>query len=296
MQWSHMDWPALRALREHFLDPKGRDYWSSRSLLENYDLSFGERISWKWAAVLSELQARGWAPRPEWRVVDWGCGTGRALRAYFSVFNTAPYQLLDRSSLAVSYADSKIRETYPKAERATSGPYLLVLSHVLNEQNNETENELLKWVSQSEAVIWVEPGTREHSAKLVAIREKLRPQFSIVAPCPHQSACAIPRTPKAWCHNFAPVPPTVFHDSRWGNFSKELGIDLRSLPVSFLVLQKAPWTAAQPNRVLGRPKRLKGSYRTVLCRAEGVETQTLRAKEARRQGLGKNPLFFKVLK
>lgn len=80
-----------------------------------------------------------------------------------------------------------------------------------------------------------------------------------------------------------------------GQILKELKIDLRSLPVSFLALQKNTTVPTLPNRLLGRPKRLKGSYKVVLCTETGVEMAQIRSKQAREKGLAKSPGFFKVL-
>ena len=54
----------LDRLRETFLsDAKsGGPYWHTITDLECYDFTFGERIGWKWDAVLAELKQRGWTP------------------------------------------------------------------------------------------------------------------------------------------------------------------------------------------------------------------------------------------
>ena len=72
---------TLERLRGRFLAPDTRagDYWRSEEELALYDSTFGERIGWKWDAVLSELSVRGWQPQGR-RLVDWGCGSGIASR------------------------------------------------------------------------------------------------------------------------------------------------------------------------------------------------------------------------
>jgi|GEM_PF-77356 len=64
MDWEKLDWNALDRLREGFLTGSAARgvYWRSSSDLENYDLTYGERIGWKWDAVLAELIRRGWNP------------------------------------------------------------------------------------------------------------------------------------------------------------------------------------------------------------------------------------------
>ncbi|MBI2515286.1 MAG: hypothetical protein HYV95_00065 [Opitutae bacterium] len=64
MNWESLDWEVLDRLRETFLtDAKSAGpYWHTLTDLECYDLTYGERIGWKWDAVLRELRQRGWAP------------------------------------------------------------------------------------------------------------------------------------------------------------------------------------------------------------------------------------------
>ncbi|HMO66854.1 MAG TPA: hypothetical protein PKE47_16825, partial [Verrucomicrobiota bacterium] len=98
--------------------------------------------------------------------------------------------------------------------------------------------------------------------------------FHVVAPCLHRGACGLlaPGNEPHWCHHFAASPPWVFTDPDWGRFASLLGIDLGSLPVSHLVLDRRPPPARPPGevRVLGRPRLLKAAVRELVCDAAGV--------------------------
>jgi hypothetical protein len=63
MNWTELDWPALDRLRDGFLHGGAAQgpYWQSESALASYDLTYGERIGWKWDHVLTELRLRHWA-------------------------------------------------------------------------------------------------------------------------------------------------------------------------------------------------------------------------------------------
>ena len=75
-----------------------------------------------------------------------------------------------------------------------------------------------------------------------------------------------------WCHHFATPPPEVFTDGNWARFGAFAGIDLRSLPLSFLVLDRRPMTPQPPpaTRVIGRPRVYKGYALLLGCCAEGL--------------------------
>src|SRR5262245_48066339 len=108
MNWDTLDWPALNRLRETFLNIRtgGDSYWTSPSDLESYDATFGQRIGWKWNAVLRGLNARRWSP-PAREVVDWGCGSGIAARRVIEAFGAERFDTLrvhDRSPLAMEFA------------------------------------------------------------------------------------------------------------------------------------------------------------------------------------------------
>ena len=328
MDWSQIDWRILDRLRGEFLGGggggaagagakgvgrqsggsfqlpsrgagcslhSGSPYWRSREDLANYDFTYGERIGWKWDAVLSELRRRGWAPpaTPAGArvLLDWGCGSGVAGRRVLRAFGAENFDALllwDHSPLARDFAAEAARREFPKLEIATFGdsygvrdfspafdsgihpaartrteeggsincpvksgtevphsteePFVLVASHVINELPPPALGGLLALARRAEAVIWVEPGTHADSRALVAVREQLREDgdFRVVAPCAHEAACGLlaAGNERHWCHNFAEPPANIFADSNWVKFGKRAGIDLRSLPYSFLALEK----------------------------------------------------------
>ena len=284
INWDTIDWAALERLRAGFLagNAGSEDYWRSESDLASYDLTFAQRIGWKWDFVLAELKARGWQP-PGGEAVDWGCGTGIASRAVLANFGATAISrvaLCDRSPLAMQFAAQCVRRLAPDMPvwlETTPPPSseLLLISHVLTELSAHQEQELVALARSATAVIWVEPGTFDSSRRLIALREQLRDTHRLVAPCPHQQPCGMLAEVNArhWCHFFAPSPPEVFRDGQWARFAKIAGIDLRSLPVSYLVLDKRP----QPElpvgavRVIG-PARLRKGYALVTgCDATGVQ-------------------------
>ena len=278
---SDINWQALEKLRASFLSsaPGGPDYWQDEAQLASYDATFAQRIGWKWDYVLAELAQRGWTP-PGGELLDWGCGSGIASRAFLDHFgagSVSRLHLWDRSSLARDFALKRAREKYAGLE-ADAGPPepsgILLLSHVLSEQTPEQIEVLLGVAANATSVLWVEPGTYDASLTLIAVREKLRAQFNVVAPCTHQARCGIlaPQNQRHWCHHFAAPPPGVFTDGNWSRFGKMLGIDLRDLPLGFLVLDKRPAPALPPGatRVIGHPRIYKPHALLLGCDDSGV--------------------------
>jgi len=281
-----LDWAALVRLRAAFLagTAGARDYWQSDAELASYDATFAQRIGWKWDFVLADLKALGWSP-PAGPLTDWGCGSGVAGRAFLDHFGAAAVtglHLWDRSPRAVGFAAGRAAEKFPglavhPGTTAAGGAWLL--SHVLTELTPVQVEGLLAQLADAAAVLWVEPGTHAASWALVAVRERLREGFHVVAPCLHRGACGLlaPRRDADWCHHFAAPPAEVFTDPDWARFANLMGIDLRSLPVSCLVLDRRPPAAPPPGavRVLGRPRLLKAEVREHVCDAAGVREEAL---------------------
>jgi len=290
--WNHPELTALRRMRERFLagTAGAQDYWKVPGDLALYDSTFGERIGWKWDAVLRELDARGWRPQSR-HVLDWGCGSGvagrRALAEWPHLESLAVH---DRSTLAMRFAAEKARAAFPNITLAPVGSTLppdtlLVLSHVISELPARELAQVLELARQAREIIWVEAGTHADSRRLIDVREALRGEFAAVAPCTHQRMCGMltARNAPHWCHHFAAPPSQIFQDARWMDFGREMGIDLRSLPYSFLVLEpprSLPPSPAGLAHMIGEPREGKGHLKVLSCQAEGVAEFVLQKRDA----------------
>ncbi len=288
-----IDWPALERLRAAFLAGTAgqADYWREERDLASYDATFAQRIGWKWDFVLAGLRRRGWTP-PQAPLLDWGCGSGIAGRAFvdfFGVNAASGLWLWDRSTLAMNFAATRARQKYPAltvkgglpCREGESFGGTLLLSHVLNELDAPQLDSLLTLVAGAACVLWIEPGTHATSRALGAARERLREYFAVIAPCPHQGPCGLllPGQERHWCHHFAEPAPGVFTDGNWARFATLLGIDLRSLPLSYLVLDRRPGAVpplpSGAARVIGQPRTYKAYARVFACDARGVSDREL---------------------
>ena len=280
------DLERLRELRAGFLRAEegageNEAYWSGQRDLELYELTFAQRIGWKWDAVLSELERRGALPSGA-VVCDWACGTGIAVRRFAATSAGAALErvyLGDRSKQATWFArDALLAERsgfevvlHPPQEE---DPDVLLVSHVLDELDELGLETLRALIRRSKAVIWVEAGAKRTSRALGAERSALLESFEVVAPCTHAAACGALAREDDWCHFFAKAPVEVFTSAFWRRFGDELGLDLRSLPYSFLAL-RARGAPAVPRfdgaaRLLGRVRPLKGRALLDLCDERGV--------------------------
>ncbi|MFH1496337.1 MAG: small ribosomal subunit Rsm22 family protein [Verrucomicrobiota bacterium] len=308
MDWDSLDWNALDRLRAGFLAgrPAGEPYWRGESDLAAYDLTYAERIGWKWDAVLGELAARRWRPRSR-VILDWGCGSGVAARRVIGAFGGDAFdrlQVWDHSPAARAFAARRAGELFPGLDvienvdpSSTDGPVgLLVVSHVLNELSPAQREQLLALIARAEEVVWVEPGTHAVGRDLAALRDRLKQDFSVIAPCPHAAPCGLfaEGRERDWCHFFAPPPPALPADPRWVRFAQRAGVDLRSLPYSFLVLDRAPPASPPPadaGRMIGRPDVMKPYARFLGCEADGLPLLELpkRVDGAMVKALAKHP-------
>jgi len=290
-----VNWEALGRLRARFLSfesATSTDYWSSPDELDSYDFTFAERIGWKWDTVIAELKTRGWKP-PIGDIVDYGCGTGVAGRRVVAAWpeQARKLRLRDRSLAAMQFARRRAEVQFPwlPIEIDSVEGDVMVISHVLNELSEESLETLIALVMRAKVVLWVEPGTAVVSRALIAIRERLLVQglfFRAVAPCPHALKCGLlsPGNQRHWCHHFAKVPLSIFQDPGWSQFSKRLEVDLRSIPLSYLVLDRRPVEAGSPtdnlSRIIGHPRHYKGYDKVLSCQSSGVHDWVLQKRDA----------------
>lgn len=290
MNWAELDWSILERLRQGFLSGAAAagPYWQTEADLAHYDFTYAERIGWKWDHVLDELNQRQWAPAAG-TLLDWGCGSGVAHRRILALWRSRFTQLavFDHSLLAEDYALAQSRARWPDlpAQSWQRGEPIatLVISHVLNELDATAAADLEHTIASAQTVIWIEPGTSDVSRDLVTWREKLRPNFRMVYPCPHQENCGMlaPQNHRHWCHHFAAPPPAVGADSNWVKFAQRAGIDLRSLPYAALVMDRRESAPGRAHgRIIGRPKVSKPYTRFLGCDHTGVSEYSLPRKVA----------------
>lgn len=310
MDWNTINLATLERLRKTFLsaDSSAGNYWRKWDDLENYDFVYARRIGWKWDAVLSDLKRLGWTPPPG-VLLDWGCGTGIATRRFLENFGPSSIREIrvhDRSQIAMRFAGEAIRRSTGRLkvgaathETLTSRKPvgLLLISHVLNELDAPGLAELEKLCQRAKAIIWVEPGSHTESRALIELREKLRGDFRVIAPCCHANRCEMMSSAneRHWCHFFAEPPRDILGNAAWTQFSREMRIDLRSLPYSYLVLQHRKVKATTElrdlsgvTRVIGRPRVYKPMAKAFCCDEKGLID-----REAQKRDAGE---FYKVCK
>lgn len=281
MNFSQHALDALSRLRTQFLNAQEglADYWSSEELLALYDATFAERIGWKWNFVLKDLDARDWT-LPNGTLVDWGCGTGIASQKILqSPIGSAirNVSLFDRSALSLDFATRKLTQRFPNIH-FTRGDALdaqsVLISHVLNELSNAELSRLLERLKRATSIIWVEPSQKQIASRLVEVREALRNDFHLVAPCVHQASCGMlaPENARHWCHHVAAPPQEAFTESKWAKFADALHIDLSDLSLSYLVLDKRSLKPLAPNvkRLVGNVRLYKATASVLLCDEQGV--------------------------
>jgi ribosomal protein RSM22 (predicted rRNA methylase) len=302
MDWDSINLNTLDRLRATFLAgrPPEENYWRKWDDLANYDFVFARRIGWKWDAVLSDLKRLGWSP-PAGVLLDWGCGTGIATRRFLEHYGPATFREIrvhDRSNIAKRFAAETIRRETArlKVSAATDEILnsrkpigLLLISHVLNELSEEDRTRLLKLCQRSKAVIWVEPGSHDESRDLIEFREQLRGDFRVIAPCTHTGRCELltSSNERHWCHFFAEPPAEILRDHRWSNFARDMKIDLRSLPYSYLVVQHRKVKSATDlldlsslTRVVGRPRVYKPMAKVFCCDERGLIDREAQKRDA----------------
>jgi hypothetical protein len=286
MNFSGHQWQKLRELRQFFLkaQPNRETYWDSEQTVELYDQTLAIRIGWRWDAVISHLRTQHWHPQ-EKRFLDWGCGSGIASRKILDAFPSFEgAHLADLSPHAERYAGKTLRSKFPSVSVCTGvpegEPFCLLLSHVLGELDDKSEELLASIVARASSLIWVEGGSAVLSKRLVLWREKLG--WPVIAPCTHRQPCGTlaPENHLHWCHFFTRPPAETFMSAEWTEFAKQLEIDHRTVAFSYLALDRTVTNRpAGLARSIGSTRVYKASAKLQLCDADGLHDVELMKRD-----------------
>jgi ribosomal protein RSM22 (predicted rRNA methylase) len=161
---------------------------------------------------------------------------------------------------------------------------LLLISHVAGELSDPELGELSKLAATADEVIWVEPGSCEISRRLSGARETLRAAgHRFAAPCTHAGTCPMlaAENERHWCHFFARPPTEVFQSPFWREVSRQVEIDLRSLPYSFLASSRlgiSEWPE-EAERLIGHPRERKAHSQLLCCGRGGLFDRMLQRRD-----------------
>lgn len=238
------------------------------------------RMPATYAAVRSAMQALahvapGFSPTSQ---IDLGGGTGAAVWAAVDIWpSLTEIQIVERERTAIALGSRLTSASTSAALRAAkwqqrdvaatapAQAHLVTMSYMLGELPEATRDKLLlRWAKNAGALMVIEPGTKAGYERVVAARDLLIANgFAIAAPCPHQSACPIPRN-EDWCHFAARVSRSSLHRR-----AKSATLGHEDEKFSYVVAM--PEAASQTaGRVLRHPQKRKGLVSLRLCGADGA--------------------------
>ncbi|RSM81875.1 rRNA methyltransferase [Amycolatopsis sp. WAC 01375] len=236
-------------------------------------------------AVLAEaaLRTPGFAPRTQ---IDVGGGTGAAIWAAADVWPSleestvveqVPGAIALGRRLAGNAGGKAVRgSTWQRGLIDPAAPApdadLVTLSYVLGELPEARRADTVRWLSaKAGMLVLIEPGTPAGYERIVEARDQLvELGLSLVAPCPHEGACPIPRG-KDWCHFSARLPRTGLHRQLK---SGTLGFEDEKF--SYVVASRTAPERAE-GRILRHPAKRKGMVSLTLCAETGL-TETIVTK------------------
>ncbi|ANN14790.1 rRNA methyltransferase [Amycolatopsis orientalis] len=236
-------------------------------------------------AVLAEaaLRAPEFAPRTQ---IDVGGGTGAAIWAAADVWpslekSTVVEQVAGAIALGRRLAEHAggpaVRgSTWQRGLIDPAAPApdadLVTLSYVLGELPEARRTDVVRWLSaKAGMLVLIEPGTPAGYERIVQARDELvELGLSLVAPCPHEGACPIPRG-KDWCHFSARLPRTGLHRQL-----KAGTLGFEDEKFSYVVASRTAPERAD-GRILRHPLKRKGMVSLTLCAEAGL-TETIVTK------------------
>lgn len=225
--------------------------------------------------------------------IDWGAGPGTASLALKNNLNLRSQFIIERSTTAMS----EFKDIYNQLQSLTvihdlkkvqvdPNKTLLTFSYSLTEMT-----ELPPGWNQFEALMILEPSTRDDGRKLLELRQKLIDNsYTIWAPCLHQKCCPLLiHSKNDWCHDRVHVnAPDWFK-----KVEQYLPFKNNTITTSYLLARKSKPQFDTKNkiRLIGDSMEEKGKTRQLICRGEEREFLTWMHKEITPQVLPRGEII-----
>jgi ribosomal protein RSM22 (predicted rRNA methylase) len=204
-------------------------------------------------------------------LIDFGSGLGSGSLDLSHINNKL---FIEKSKIAQelhrSFLASADNHTWScELDRRMPANNLTVFSYSLTELKS-----LPHWALDSEALMILEPATRDDGRKLLELRDQLRQKgFHIWAPCTHQGPCPLLTQSKTdWCHD-----RIHYQQPEWfRKIEARLPMKNTTLTMSYLLARKSP----PSDQVLGKVRTVgdqmieKGKTRQMICRGPDREFLT----------------------
>ncbi|MGE0634382.1 MAG: small ribosomal subunit Rsm22 family protein [Pseudobdellovibrionaceae bacterium] len=263
---------CVKRLSDFFIDnPLGETPWKESWAQIAYISYFAPLNFLRNQAVVAEAKQRNFFHGLE-TLTDFGAGLGSAAWAINEQHSFKKTTLIEKAE-ACRNLQTKFLSELNFSQQATvkSDPpqkALCSFSYSLTELKA-----LPKWALQFEALMIVEPSTRDDGRKLGDIRNQLiQAGYSIIAPCTHQKACPLLTQSKTdWCHDRIHIElPEWMQD-----VEKNLPFKNQTLTMSYLLARKKDSFKTQDlsnfARLVGDALVENGKTRQLHCRGENRE-------------------------
>lgn len=266
---------AIKRLSDFYIqNPMGATPWHERWAQAAY-LSYYLPLNYaRVSAVAREAVRSGFFSGLK-SMIDFGSGPGTAQMAIMeltSEFESAlcvdrirePLEL--HKKLAGEDSRLRWRTDLPSTVLPVRNSRLAVFSYALTEIER-----LPAWAIESEAILFIEPSTRQDGRKLLERRKELLADgYYAYAPCTHQNMCPLfENSEKDWCHDRIEWDPPP----GWDAIESGLPMKNRTLTFSYLLVRKTPpaQTTALRARMVSDPLVEKGKTRQLVCRGPARE-------------------------
>lgn len=130
---------------------------------------------------------------------------------------------------------------------------------------------LLKHIADEGYLVMIEPGTREHSRKLMNVRRAIvsKGKYDVLLPCLHNDKCPLMhiRKEREWCHQSIEWHPPEYLRILNQGLNREIDV----LKFSYFVIGKSPAACKNPDQYLLISQLLKdkGRKKCFLCNCNG---------------------------